>query len=334
MADEIRSPKGCFKKGCLGCLGLLALAAVALLAILGLAALRGRDIPLLQSEALSQDLPPLLPAAAPPAEAPAGGGSPPAGVSREALAGRELPSPLGSPEPVRLALSLSKGEFSLEPGPPGQPIRVEAEFDHDHFELTQHYDAEERRYDVRFDARGGWLGMIGVREAKNRVRVIVPRDYPFLLDARISMGQSRLEAGGLWLTEARLRLGMGDHAIAFSSPLRQALDRLEIDGSMGQLTVDGVGNASPARARFGLSMGELRLDLAGRWLADATIDISCGMGQCDVRTPDDVALAIERASVAVGASSTRGALENRNPPPGAPKLTINATGGMGEVNIR
>ncbi len=334
MAEETTSPKGCGKKGCIGCAAVFAaLAAIPMMLLLvALFNRPGEARP--ETRELSRPLP-SLPAESPaqPASPSGPGSTPPTAPLPGSLESRELGTSLGAGEPVRLVLNLSKGHFAVEPGPAGEPLRVEADYDAARYELEEHYDEADRRYEVRFDAKHGWMSMIGVGEVRNRVRVIVPRGYPLLIEGKIAMGESHVELGGLRLTEINLDFGMGDHSLSFSEPTTTPLERLEIDASMGAMRLDDIGNASPRLGRFSHSMGELDLDLSGAWLRDAEIDVRCGMGECRLRTPDRVGVRIERASIGLGESSTRGADRDRELPPGAPTLTIRATGSMGQLTI-
>lgn len=332
MADEVTStsPKGCGKKGCIGCAAVFAaLAAIPMVLLLvGLLTRPGEARP--ETQELTRPLPNQT---APPAVPGESGSTPPTAATPGSLESSELGTALISGEPVRLVLHLSKGSFDIEPGPAGEPLRVVADYDAARYKLEEVYDEGDRRYEVRFDARHGWASLIGSNDNRNHVRVIVPRGYPLSIEGKIAMGESHLELGGLHLAEVNLDLGMGDHTLTFSEPTTAPLERLEIDGSMGELTLDEIGNASPRRVRFAHSMGDFDGDLSGAWRNDAEIEVRCGMGECRLRTPDGVAVNIERASIGLGESTTRGAERDRTLPPGAPTLTIRASGSMGSLII-
>lgn len=334
MENETQAPKGsgCFKKGCIGCgIGTLVLALIPVaVALLAIANRPGPED--LRSQELTQPLPALPSSPSPTAEALPGdeAASPQAGT----LESQELGSTLvGGEEPVRLVLRLSKGSFRVIPAPPGEPLRVEADYDAERFVLEQHWDAEDRRYDVRFDSKGGWLSMSGNRRGRERVTVHVPRGYPLIIEGKISMGESHLELGGLWVREVDLDLGMGAHEVSFSEPTSKPVERFSLDGSMGELNVTSLGNASPQKTRIDLSMGELDANLSGAWKLDAEVDVRCGMGECNVRTPDDVKVVVERASVGIGESRNRRRGEVTEFPAGTPTLTIRASGSIGEVTV-
>lgn len=332
MENEPLAPKGsgCFKKGCIGCgIGVLILALIPVgVALLAVANRPGPEDP--RSQELTQPLPELPRSASPSNEATPVEAPPQAGT----LQSQELGSTLVTGvEPVRLVLRLSKGSFHIVPAPEGQPLRVEADYDAERFKLEQHWDAEDRRYEVHFDSKGGWLSMSGNRRSREKVTLFIPKGYPILLEGKISMGESHLELGGLGVQELDLDLGMGDHEVAFSEPTAKPIERFSLDGSMGELSIINLGNASPRHTRIDLSMGELNANLFGAWKLDADVDVRCGMGECNVRTPDNVRVVVERASVGLGESTNRRRGEVRDFPPGTPTLTLRASGSLGEVTI-
>jgi hypothetical protein len=78
-------------------------------------------------------------------------------------------------------------------------------------------------------------------------------------------------------------------------------------------------------------MGSLQVGLRGDWTVDATVNVSCGVGECRVTLPDDVNIVLEDAHVGIGETSLPG--HAPDPPPGAPTLTVNARSRMGELAI-
>ena len=94
--------------------------------------------------------------------------------------GVELPAEAPpSTDTLRLDLDLSVGSFRIEPGRPGEPIRVEADYDARAFELEESFDAETNTYRISFDSKGGFFGLFGRRvDSDTRVRVTVPPDRP------------------------------------------------------------------------------------------------------------------------------------------------------------
>lgn len=329
--------RGCVKGGCIGCAALGA-AAVLLPLLLVVAGRLSERPPEPRSQELSRELPPLPPSTgggAPPAEAgPEAAGEPFRGVRLEAE-GEELALPgAGDAEPVWIVLELSKGSFRVEPGPPGGELRVEADYDASRFELDEHYDPEGREYRLRFDARGGPLAFFRrQRSDDSRVRVIIPRGYPVRLRGEVTMGESHLELGGLWLADVDLDLRMGSHRVSFSEPLPVPAASLTLEGSMGEIELENLGNASPRLLTLDHGFGAAYVDLEGAWRNDAEVEIEYGFGECVVRLPETAAVALGEIGVRLGEERIRGLDRLREPRPGEPTLRLSARGRAGELRI-
>ena len=311
------------RRGCLGCLAFVGLGVMVVLLLLMLPLFLERP----ESVPVSEDfVPELPPPPGPPPPVPPDSPSP----EEVTLPVEALPGAEGA---LRLALDLSAGSFRIEPGPPGEPLRVEAEYDSGRFELEQRYDEENNTYHVRFGLRGGFFGFFrgSVEEGDSRLRILVPPDRPVALTGEVGVGESRFEVGGLWITDVNLDLGVGDHELSVSEPLRAPLERIEIDSSVGETKLRWLGNASPTRVELSQSVGEMSVDLRGAWQRDATVEVKIGIGECRVRVPEDVHVKVDRSGVGIG--EMRG-LGRRDPAPeGAPTLRLRVSGSIGEIRL-
>lgn len=311
------------RRGCLGCLAFVGLGVtvVILLLMLPLFLERPESVPVSE-----EHVPELPPPPEPPPPVPPDSPSP-QGVTLpvEALPGTE--------EALRLDLDLSAGSFRIEPGPPGEPLKVEAEYDSGRFALEQRYDEEANIYRIRFGLRGGWFGFFrgSVEAGDSKLRILVPPDRPIALSGEVGMGESRFELGGLWITDVNLDLGVGEHRLVVSEPLRAPLERFAIDASVGETELGWLGNASPARVELSHSVGEMSVDLRGAWQRDAVVDVDVGIGECRVKVPDDVHVKVDRSGVGVGEMHGLG---RRDPAPeGAPTLRLRLRGSIGEIRV-
>jgi hypothetical protein len=232
----------------------------------------------------------------------------------------------------RLILDLSMGEFEIVPVAAGESLRVESRYDTSRFRLTESFDT---------DADGRWTQRITfgpkrkflmgqVNAGENLVRVFVPAGHRIDLEAEVSMGESRLDLSTLNLARVDLELSMGDHRIQIDQPGPSPADSFLVDSKMGQMTIRGLGWASPATASFDHSMGELDLSLDGAWQRDGSIDLDATMGPIRLRVPEDVDLRLEATTVKIGA---RNEDDRATPPPGAPILTVTSDVTMGELDV-
>jgi hypothetical protein len=301
--------RGCFKVGCLSGLGGCAVVVLVIAVLLGIGLLTGSGDERFEPVDQAHAVPPM----------------------RETAEAHVQ-------EPGRIVLDVTRGSFSIRPGPPGEPVRLEGAYDAGKFELEETFEAYGESgwiYRVRFDQKGfGLRPFIQHGESKNRLTLIVPRDTPVVLEGFIGIGESELELGGLWVAEVDLKFGIGEHALRFAEPLPLPMKRLRLDTSIGVLEVDSLGNASPRLVEVRHSVGETRIDLHGSWRQDAEIHIWCGIGECDVRVPDDVHVKLQRASLLIGESGSSLRRDRPEPDPAAPTLELSVSAQIGELKIR
>lgn len=319
---------GCLKYGCIGCISIVALCfgAIFLLSAIQLTADNTPEPVERRAERMLPPAPP-LPTLPPQRDAPETIVLPPS----------EMP-PVDDVRPGTLILDLRMGDFTIEPGPADQPIRVEADFDASNFELKEEFVETDDAwtYKVEFGGRGGLLGLLlrgGGNNPGNRVKIIVPRGHPLRLVGEISMGESQIDLGGLWVREVDLDMGAGDHFVEFREPLPFPMERFAMKTSMGGVEVRSLGDASPAEVRVEHGMGDLFLDLEGAWRNDSEIRADFSMGQCRIWLPDGVNVVLDRRSVSMGEARIDELPDPSTLPAGAPTLHISASGSMGELRI-
>ena len=244
--------------GCFGCLGVVLVAALIVIGVTGLAALKARG---------------------------------------EKITERELSPQISIPETGgagRVVLSLWHAEFKVMPAAPGEALRVEATYDENAYELVERFDPAGESgwvYEVTFRRTAGWV-MTGLKQmfsgSNPRVAVYLPRDVQIDLVVETQQGSLEGNLGGLWLSSAEVRLEQGGLQLTFDEPLREPMDRLTIDFSMGGGQLTSIGNASPAVLDLELSMGGAEIDLRGQWVQDALITLDTRMSGALVSLPREV----------------------------------------------
>lgn len=330
MSDESRLP-GCFKFGCFGCLALVALFVGLILLVGAIQVTFEPEDPSPVERQTTHDLPE-------PPDLPLGGDP---GEDRPEV-GEVLPLPEdidlgGAPRGGTLVLDLRMGEFILRPGPADEPIRIDADYDENSFELVENFsDGEDGwRYEVSFGGKGGFFGLLmrgGGEGSRNRVEITIPRGHPVEIIGEIGMGESESDLGGLWVRRVDLQYGAGDHFLEFREPLPVPMEEFLVDSSMGSFEVSGLGEASPRRVQVDHGMGELLVDLKGTWRQDSEIDVDFSMGACRLWLPKNARIDIDRANVSMG--EKRMSLPDESElPPDAPLLTLRLSGSMGELRV-
>lgn len=254
-----------------------------------------------------------------------------AGGADDALASSapEAPVALGA---GRLFIDFKAGELEVVPGPVGSSLTVDAHYDKARFELEQSGSRNEDgswEHTIRFGPKGSILFSGSIEKGDNKVRITVPAGVTLALEARIRMGESRLDLSDLALTEANLELEMGDHSVRFDRPTTVPMTWFRIDGSMGEVELVGLGWASPSEVDLEHSMGELDVDLSGPWRGDVVVRAEQQMGELRIGIPDEVRL-VDHSRAKLGEHTA----ESRPPAPdGAPVLTLESSVTMGEARV-
>jgi hypothetical protein len=327
--------RGCLKTGCLGCAGAAALVLVGAAALLAIGVALGPTEQRLERPELARELPHEGRVAAPTAES----------VGSAENHRPVEPAPSGVPDDDAwrqhvglVELDLTMGRFELVAGKPGEPIRVEGQYDAGSYELVESMESDGETgwaYRVRFHSKVSWLRRLFNDDgAANRLRLVVPPDVPFRLEGRIGVGESELELGGLFVVSADLDYGVGSHDVGFHLPVPEPMERFRIAGSVGEVRVFRLGNASPRSVRAANRVGPLELDLNGRWQNDSEVVARGGVGEFTLLVPDDVSVIVEDADVGLGETDLT-SLEGLPPAgEGRATLSLEITAGIGEVSIR
>jgi hypothetical protein len=331
MSNERKS--GCFKTGCFGCLGLGAavILVFVLLSVLQLAReSRGRET---VTRSTSRELPRIEALERMIARGEIGEGGA-LRIDPEVLADPDVASRIG-----RVVLDLDLGEFEIVAGEPGSAVEVEADFEEDAFRFEEALvegDDGAYTYTVRMRPKGGMIGLMlrgAGNNPRNRVTVRLPPDRPIDLVGTLGLGTSELNLGGLWLRRLDLDAGTGEHTIRFDRPLRSPMESFAVRKSVGELTIESLGNASPAQVDLEQGVGEIVVDLAGAWVNDCELRVSNRIGEVSIRAPDRARLEVDRASVGIGERVIR-STSDQDLPADAPTIRLVARGQVGEISVR
>jgi hypothetical protein len=244
--------------------------------------------------------------------------------------------------PLKLTIDLQEGMFTIRPGPPGGQLQVQGTFAPALYELTQNHDAATRHSTIRFRSKAPmWArilaGFGGADDSGDRpqLTVLIPPAIPMDLTLRVSMGESRIDLGGLALGDVEVDASMGEHRLDFGQPVAGSVRRLRLDTSMGNMSVENLGNARPQAVETDGSMGNLTADLGGAWApgSDAALSFTQSMGELTLRVPSDIRLETDFRN-AEGRRAERPAADAEgSTDPNAPLLRLRVTSSMGETRV-
>ena len=263
---------------------------------------------------------------APPAEAP------PPGTKPAALAANE---------PMQLQVELQEGTFDIKPGEPNGSVQVEGRFSEALYELTERTDTENGRprTTIRFRSKAPmWARMLaGIGNDDNnrpKLTLLIPSAVQIDLSLNVSMGESRIDLGGLTLSDLGLDLSMGNHEVDFRQPVVDGMTRFRLNARMGNVRVENLGNARAKSVDASGSMGNLTADLGGEWKpgSEAEMSFTQSMGEVRVNVPTKVRL---QADVRDAEGKTRNVEPDGDEAkdPKAPVIRVRVSSSMGEARV-
>jgi len=244
--------------------------------------------------------------------------------------------------PLRVRLELQDGTFTIRPGQPGTELQVQGRYAPGLFELTESHssDANGREARVRFRSKvPAWARMFaGIgngTENDPELTVTIPRGTPIDLTLQVSMGRSQIDLGGLTLGDVNVTAAMGEHHLDFREPVVENVRELRFSNSMGNLSLEHVGNARPETISASGSMGNLTADLAGAWSpgSEANLRFDQSMGDVTVHVPSNVRVDADVRNQQGGDSANRTPNLKQPDDPKAPKLRLQVTSSMGNARV-
>ncbi|TDI35742.1 MAG: hypothetical protein E2P03_00115 [Acidobacteria bacterium] len=272
--------------------------------------------------------------------------TPPAGTALATLSPSEFPGANRSPVAVRLNISFSEGNFEIVPGPPGSDITVEGSYATNYYELVEERVEDENGMEVslRLKPKAGWFTRMiaGLNHFDhnhpNDLTVRIPPDIPIDLNIQMDAGQSRVELGGLTLTDLDVDLSKGDFKLSFNKPLAAPLPRMAVSMQMGDGRVSGLGNARAGEIVVDTGMGGFRVSLNGDWPAgsDSKVTIDHSMGDLTLIIPTDVRIAEDSSNMVILGGSMGRLKDDKNFPVAANAATLHldVNTSMGGVTVR
>ena len=251
------------------------------------------------------------------------------------------PSAVRANGPMQLNVELQEGSFDIKPGEPNGRVEVTGEFSEALYELTQETktDGGKPRTTIRFRAKApAWmraLAGMGNNNNENRPRItlLIPPAVPIELSLNVSMGESRIDLGGLTLSDLGIDLSMGNHRLDFREPVVGGMQRIRLNARMGEISVENLGNARAKSIDASGSMGSFTADLGGDWKpgSEAELSFTQSMGQLRINVPTKIRL---EADVRDSEGKKQNVpLDDETKDPKAPMVKVRVSTSMGEGRV-
>jgi len=246
-------------------------------------------------------------------------------------------------ETLDLDIDLSEGMFTIQPGPAGSDVRVEANYAEGYYELVEAREpagpSGGPRMSIVFRPAASFLVrtvnamLSGGRGRDTSLTLSIPQDLPVDLSLRVGLGEARIDLGGLALTGLEVDLSMGNHALDFSRPVSREIADAELQFNMGNITVEHLGNARIRRLDASGSMGNVQADLGGDWQSGTETELTFrqSMGELRLEVPRSLRLEVD----AEGSTTGENVIQSAEAPddPEAPVVRVRLSTSMGSSRV-
>ncbi|MBC7840988.1 MAG: hypothetical protein H7099_01675 [Gemmatimonadaceae bacterium] len=124
-------------------------------------------------------------------------------------------------------------------------------------------------------------------------RVQLTRRAPLELTIDATAADATLDLTGLPLRRFALNTGAAAATVRFDAPNPESMSVFDANVGAGGLKLIGLGNAGASEARIQGDIGDLSLDLGGRWLRDMQILVSTAIGDVRITAPPSIGIELQ-----------------------------------------
>jgi hypothetical protein len=250
---------------------------------------------------------------------------------------KEESIPLDGAEPVAVEILFGAGELEITSGDPDQLFSGRFLYNVAEWEPEVTY-SDGKLIIQQGDGDESW-GWPSEDAARNEWELAFSPEVPLELDIKTGAGQGELDLTDLQIEKLDIDLGAGDFSVQFNAPNRTEMSRFTLDVGAADLEIEGVGNASPEEMIVQGGAGKITLDLTGDWANSADIEVTSGVGQLDLRLPDEVGVRVEVTGglsnvETSGLSRSGDAYVNDAYGEAEIELNITITTGVGQVDLK
>lgn len=196
--------------------------------------------------------------------------------------------------PVSINLALGAGTLNVAAADAPYLYRSITRFGDAVTAPTSTWNAAQRRLTF---ASGQRIGAPATRDdddarpdATQDWRIQLTRRAPMDLMIDATAADATLDLTGIPLRRFTLRSGAAAAAVRFDAQNPETMSVFEAHVGAGGLNLIGVGNTGAAETRFEGSVGDLTLDLGGRWQRDMQISIWSGVGSVRINAPPTIGI--------------------------------------------
>jgi hypothetical protein len=124
-------------------------------------------------------------------------------------------------------------------------------------------------------------------------RVQLTRRAPIELTIDAAAADATLDLTGIPLRRFALNSGAAAATVRFDAPNPEAMTVFDANVGAGGLKLIGIGNAAASEMRIIGKVGDIALDLGGRWQRDLRVSVSSIVGGISITAPSSIGIELE-----------------------------------------
>ena len=170
-------------------------------------------------------------------------------------------------------------------------------------------------------------------------RIQLTRRAPLELSIAATAADATLDLTGLPLRRFSLNTGAAATAVRFDAPNPESMALFDAAVGAGGLELIGIGNAGASEVRIAGDIGDIALDLGGRWQRDMTLAVSSAIGSVSITAPSTIGIELQsagllsRESVSGGFTREKGIWRSNNFAAASVKVRIVVKSMLGKVTL-
>lgn len=196
--------------------------------------------------------------------------------------------------PVNVHLALGTGTLSVGASDAPYLYRSITRFGDTYTAPTSQWNATQRTLSLTAGRKGALRVANAGDDQPDDVaqdwRVQLTRQAPLELTIDAAAAEALLDLTGLPLRRFALNTNAAAATVRFDAPNPEKMSVLDADVGAGGLKVIGLGNAGASELRIHGDVGDLSLDLSGRWQRDLAMTLSSAVGTISITAPPTIGI--------------------------------------------
>ena len=217
------------------------------------------------------------------------------GFADDKQSGRmSLEEPLSREKNMVVFIKFGNGYLNLEPAE--EKTAYEGEFYYKEYKPDVRYEVvgDEGRLDIRFsgDVRDDEDESKHINSFDelydNEMNLRFSPKIPLDIDMDFGVIKGDLDFGGLQVSSLDMEVGVSKADIYFENPNKISMESFNIEGGVGKLHIEKLGNANIKELTFEGGIGSYELDFSGEYQQDFYGNMELGMGKLILYIPEKI----------------------------------------------